>query len=364
MDEVRNRHKFHMLTYAIDSSGNLVNIDEVKPGRDCSCLCPMCKEPLIAKNKGQKLSHHFAHWSGRECIYAYESMLHLLAKAKIQAAFVNAKEFMIDFEYKSYCYNEKKCKYWGYSECFNKSRKKVNLKDYYDMCEQEFPYDSINRRSDLKLFSSTKPKREPVYIEFFVTHASDEVKLNSGNRIIECLIESEDDINNIVLNGFVEEDVIDSVNEQNIVPKTKFYGFKNKDYNNKQINREIEFSRFVLYKTGKMLCSQESCNCKKLKRSKPYSLWEICFHTPLYVFEYAKYIGFKKFHIPNCYLCENYVNRYDGNGMICRLYKKLQIPRVEKFDSSRAKSCSCFSLDQTYMERIMKNGCDIVYEEL
>ena len=52
-------------------------------------------------------------------------------------------------------------------------------KKYYDSCEQEICYDNIRRRSDLKIYSSTHPEREPIYIEFCVTHASDEAKLHS-----------------------------------------------------------------------------------------------------------------------------------------------------------------------------------------
>ena len=38
-----------------------------------------------------------------------------------------------------------------------------------------------------------------------MTHASDEAKLHSGNKIIEILIEDEDDISNLTKNGFIEK---------------------------------------------------------------------------------------------------------------------------------------------------------------
>jgi hypothetical protein len=59
------------------------------------------------------------------------------------------------------------------------------LKKYYDSCEQEICYDNIRRRSDLKIFSSTHPEREPIYIEFCVTHASDEAKHATDNIAIK-----------------------------------------------------------------------------------------------------------------------------------------------------------------------------------
>lgn len=57
----------------------------------------------MAKNQGQKRIHHFAHQSGTECDFAYESMLHLLAKEKVRNAFLNNNEFWMSFEYGSYC---------------------------------------------------------------------------------------------------------------------------------------------------------------------------------------------------------------------------------------------------------------------
>lgn len=84
------------------------------------------------------------------------------------------------------------------------SIKKLDLIKYYDKCEKEVAYDGINRRSDLKLYSSSAPQTPPVYIEFCVMHPSEYGKLHSGYKIIECTIEDEADINQIAQNGFIE----------------------------------------------------------------------------------------------------------------------------------------------------------------
>ena len=89
MNKMNQKHESHMLIYAVDSNGFLVNVDDVRTGNECGCFCPACKEPLMAKNQGQKRIHHFAHQSGTECDFAYESMLHLLAKEKVRNAFLN-----------------------------------------------------------------------------------------------------------------------------------------------------------------------------------------------------------------------------------------------------------------------------------
>lgn len=170
MNKMNQKHESHMLIYAVDSNGFLVNVDDVRTGNECGCFCPACKEPLMAKNQGQKRIHHFAHQSGTECDFAYESMLHLLAKEKVRNAFLNNDEFWMSFEYGSYCPQSEKCVYVRYGNCRTIQQKSFDLKKFYDSCEQEIRYDKIRRRSDLKIYSSTHPEREPIYIEFCVTH--------------------------------------------------------------------------------------------------------------------------------------------------------------------------------------------------
>ena len=186
------------LKYALNTKGELVHIDSVPNGNDCGCICPACKKPLQAKNKGTHRTHHFAHQSGVDCPTAYESSLHLLAKKKIQEAFYESQAITISFEYKSYCSMNDTCMYVKDGDCVKKSTKSFNLKDYYDRCEQEISYNNINRRSDLKFSSSIHPNKEPLYLEIYVTHASDSTKLHSGNKIIEAKIEKEEDIDKII----------------------------------------------------------------------------------------------------------------------------------------------------------------------
>lgn len=50
---MNQKHESHMLIYAVDSNGFLVNVDDVRTGNECGCICPACKEPLMAKNQGK-----------------------------------------------------------------------------------------------------------------------------------------------------------------------------------------------------------------------------------------------------------------------------------------------------------------------
>jgi len=97
-------HQKGLLTYALNLIGNLVYIDEVDTGQLCNCYCPSCKEKLVAKNGGMKRVHHFAHASGVDCENAYETMLHQLAKLRVQEAFLSKEVFNVGFEYRSYCH--------------------------------------------------------------------------------------------------------------------------------------------------------------------------------------------------------------------------------------------------------------------
>ena len=65
--------KHSNLIYAV-KDGKVIHISAVESGLSCGCTCPACGESLVAK-KGQKMMHHFAHKSGSDCEYGYETSL-------------------------------------------------------------------------------------------------------------------------------------------------------------------------------------------------------------------------------------------------------------------------------------------------
>ena len=67
------------LIYAFDADGALVHVDSVANGSSCGCVCPYCKQPLVAKNGGGMLVHHFAHRKGA-CKWAAEAAVVLIAE--------------------------------------------------------------------------------------------------------------------------------------------------------------------------------------------------------------------------------------------------------------------------------------------
>ena len=342
-------------------------VDDVPNGKECDCICPACKKPLQAKNAGRIREHHFAHQPGTDCPTALETALHLLAKEKIQKAFYEQEVFNIEFEYRSYCTNRESCQYCRYGDCVDAMRKVFNLKEFYDSCEQEVPYDEIRRRSDLKIWASTQPNLAPVYIEIHVTHQSEEEKLHSGNKIIEVKVEDENDIDEIIQKGFVEGERITRYHRESVVTaKTAFYGFKSEDYDNTSINQKIAISRYILHPSGKHQYYKDLSLCKELERSHKNALYEICFHTidAYCIHELAKWMCYRKFGIKNCLLCKNYVNNYAGLGKLCRMYHYLGIDKFEPHDTATAKTCQLFTLDVQEMNECLSQETEIPYTEL
>lgn len=73
------------ILYALDENDNIVKIDDVPNGKNCGCRCPLCGEPLVAKNGGKIKMHHFAHEA--ECKYKEhlpQSQIHIMAKQIIE----------------------------------------------------------------------------------------------------------------------------------------------------------------------------------------------------------------------------------------------------------------------------------------
>lgn len=249
-----NKHSANRLTYALNATGKLVYIDEVPMVTNVAVSAQHAKSLWLQKIKVLNVCTIFTPIRYRVRL-RYGINASPFSKRKIREAFLLKTEFWIEFEYKSFCSQQNECKFTRYSDCYESKRLRFDIKQYYDSCEQEKPYDYTNRRSDLKIFSSTHNNREPIYLEFTVTHASDLKKLHSGNKIIEIRINSEKDIINIVENGILEPNYynICEYNDNNEInlQEIKFYGFKNKDYKNNKIDNEIEFVRYILYKSGK-----------------------------------------------------------------------------------------------------------------
>lgn len=148
----------HHLTFAIDEKTNrMVGIDDVANGLQCGCLCPHCKQRLIAKNGGTDRAHHFAHNNGQECEGARMTALHLLTQQIIE----EQKTLMLPDYQEKY-----------YKKSFDKItfeevvlEKKINIQDSY------------LRPDCIGIKYGKDNSRHQLWIEILVTH-----KVNSEKR--------------------------------------------------------------------------------------------------------------------------------------------------------------------------------------
>lgn len=153
-----------LLTFGLSPTG-IKSISEVANGLSCGCICPSCKEPLIAKNNLQNTKQaHFAHSSGSECAAAFESALHLLAKDVL----LEIKQIKTPvYTYKSYSRQGQLVQF-----------EKVLLEEEMGVHNHKIRVDAIGYIKEKKLL-----------IEFAKTHFVDEKKKDAIQRIKAPCIE-------------------------------------------------------------------------------------------------------------------------------------------------------------------------------
>ncbi|GAB2484906.1 competence protein CoiA family protein [Algoriphagus taiwanensis] len=115
-------------------NGKLFDISEVENGIKCNCFCPNCGERLIAvsniESKAYKNSAHFRHESGVECVGAYESALHMLAKevfSKLKE--MQLPDYHFDYDQSNKFSLEKSFNIIKFEDC--QIEKRINLENFY-----------------------------------------------------------------------------------------------------------------------------------------------------------------------------------------------------------------------------------------
>lgn len=176
--------------YGYDANHNLVIVSSLTK-EDRKRLAPFtcigCGEELIAR-LGEINVKHFAHKHSLEC--NGETYLHKLSKVYFYRTYQRCLEqnqpFNLVVEYSQHCdFFEAQ-----FGECCKRTLTQTHdLTKFFtsvalEQKDGEFIPDA--------LLSSRKGER--LYIEMAVTHFSSEEKINSGTRILEFRIESEDDL--------------------------------------------------------------------------------------------------------------------------------------------------------------------------
>ncbi|GAB3530869.1 hypothetical protein GCM10027443_12220 [Pontibacter brevis] len=225
-----------LLTYGL-SGGALKHISEVENGLACNCVCSKCNHPLVAKNSStNKKLPHFAHHSGKECDGAYESALHLLAKAVLQK---NKQLLLPDYHYDYKPANAYSLHSKGKAATFDE----VLLEQQVSVDEGCFIPDAICLIGDKKLF-----------IEFANSHFVDQQKLERIKKLGIACIEidlTEQTLDEGGLASFLNSDTPMKYWIYN--PRLDQDYFKYKRYLVEQEERQmLELSRkYYLYKSDK-----------------------------------------------------------------------------------------------------------------
>ena len=253
-------------SYCVDENNRLVHISELtnETRHSHQWRCLQCGQEMTPK-LGKIKTKHFAHKADTAC--DGELYLHQLAKRRIREKFESADSFPITFVKDVPCSEHKTCLYYNGYMCKKRNvHIPFNLKEWYNCCEEEIRDGEFI--IDLLLTSKTNPN-ENIYIEIFVTHKSEESKINSDNRIIETTqIKSEDDIEDIIKRGFVEG------------RNCKIYNFKKDKLKLPSIKvGGVPIERFVLFKNGAATvykAHEYAFTCNTLnKRALPNSVCEL-----------------------------------------------------------------------------------------
>lgn len=327
-------------SYANNSIGELINVSNAQ--RSENYFCPVCGE-LMTPHMGKIRRWHFVHKSNENC--SYESYLHKLAKIKIRQAFLSSEHFLLSYKAKAICAID--CPFISSPRCEGEKPVEFDLRKFYDTCEIEATYNQY--RADLLLTSSANSQTPPVLIEIMVTHKCTEDKINDGVRIIEIPIQSEEQIDDIVINckliAVRDKPFNYSYSNERSITLYNFNKVESFDPTGSFDEYEDCFSRkntIVFWLNNQGQFRSFDCHCyevsKKLPTNVHYFITEIA--TPFKeIFQEFSKRGVK---IRNCFLCK--FSKQDSWGeRLCVLYKKHNMPR--KPSSYSAVSCPHYRED-------------------
>ncbi|MFN1647605.1 competence protein CoiA family protein [Vibrio rotiferianus] len=143
--------------------GKIYHVENVPNGLACDCVCPNCRKPLIAKNKGEWKRPHFAHAVDTDC-FNYEAMgyLHKYAQQLLEAEqSIVLPEFLFIPEITLI----------NYSVLRGQSIKYPAAKVVFDSIQSEYSWYKY------RIDSHGTLKNRSLFIEITVTHANELEKI-------------------------------------------------------------------------------------------------------------------------------------------------------------------------------------------
>ncbi|MCR5759221.1 MAG: hypothetical protein K6G39_02580 [Bacteroidales bacterium] len=358
--------KYH---YALDEQGRLVSIKQayIEKNEGHTYHCIGCGAGMIAR-MGEVRDWHFAH-RGDEIHCGTETYLHMVAKRLIKEEFEKDKPFMVGYYRDVKCSDGATCPFANEEECHDYKLETYDLKKFYDTSEEEKPIGDYI--ADILLTNSLKPDRKPVLIEIQVSHKSTPQKRDSGLRIIEIRIKTEEDITTLLSSPIVEnpDAKYGQVRDVETIGFAKFHGFK-KNSSAPEPLAQRSIQRFYLFRSGKAFVTpmDEFKSCRDvLTKDNDKAIFEASIDSfylgnpSPYEFGYAA-ARQHGIDVKTCQFCKYHSNGYEvGFGLdpiFCRLYKKYGTPENPK--PHYAKSCKYYCEDRGLLEKIRNSMPTIV----
>lgn len=328
---------------ALDQDNNIVDIKNTEDNK--KYYCPFCHKEMITKC-GAIREWHFAHKT-EAC--SYDNYLHSIAEIMIMDWFNSNDQIMLYMNTKEKCNRFKECAFYNDTNCSRTKKVKYNLKNYYTKCAREHGHQGFI--ADLFCEHNSKPN-VPIFIEIDVTHKCSPAKINSGIRIIEIPIQSEEDILNITSSVHLIEN-----------KTVRLYNFIRKESLSENYN--LPFQKFILFPSTKSYVDKETYSCKNYNKRK--GIYEIsmpyddCIHYFLSnggLSMFGKAMAYNdKFLEKDCQICRWRAQDMSGT-YFCKLYKKCGNPKYCKDNDS--SKCEMFKVD---LDEI-KNALDAFNEHL
>jgi hypothetical protein len=305
--------------------------------------CLGCNNLLIAKVNGKIMRPHFSHKTKIEC--NNETYLHKLGKQVFVEAYTsclsNDSSFIIELS----C--ERKCRKFSPEfslKCtLEPIVRKFDLTRYYTKIKEEARDGEFI--PDV-LISSASNKNEKIYIEIAVTHLMSEKKCNSGNKIIQIPLLSEDDVEKIKKCVLTEDDALfvgfskvstEITDDECVCYKTPCYGF----YVYKGGKSRLEVASLISIKSyiAKNKDHLIYSNITTIPdRSKGYDVFFRDDSRGGVFIEQVHLANQRNIAVRNCYLCKYHGQNWDAENNFPIFCK----PKRMKCNSNTAADCEMF----------------------
>lgn len=329
--------------YALNENNELIEVHRAHE-LGGAYFCPQCGMEMICKC-GQKNTWHFAH-NKADC--DYDKYLHTIAEYRLLEWFNTSSEIPLVLRTKEICDKAEECRFFREYLCEKQiDSEKFNLKQYYDHCEKEKAYVKNGNRfiADLLCYPKNE-KKDPLFIEICVKHPCEQEKLDSGIKIIEFVIKSEDDIDAIVEKTIRENE------------KIRLFSFYPKDKRSCPDRFEGLLQKFIVFQSKKGYVDTISCSELNNRRglielSIPYNGYDADFlgKGGFFSIAFAVAINYDN-TLKHCCLCKYHVyDEWDDSG-ICKLYKRFGTKR-NSYEND-AQNCSYFRPDEKTIQMRQK----------